>query len=196
MILNVEDGVTQKAEVKLKLINRHIGRTIEAKKLKIITGAGTVPFDLNASCVDFDSMNFQKSSMGKALFGLKRQINGFLLTAPHPLPLSGEVISVNPKEKEVVINAGRIHGIDFGDLFNVYAAVLQYKDLFTQRGVMRVKDVHESFSTAALVAGEAFEMDELARSRKTDPLHSKLTGEFPAKSAAPGNDSVKFWKSS
>ena len=190
IILNIGDGMKQKAEVEveLKLINHHIGRTVETKKLKIVTSAGTVPFDVDTTAIDFDSNKFQKSSIGMAMYNLNEQINAFLMTALHPLPLDGEVISVNPEEKEVVINVGQIHGIDFGDLFNVYAVALQYKDPFTQwdlgnkftrRGVIRVKDVQEGFSIAAIEAGEGFEMGELVRSRKTNRIQLDLRAPEP-----------------
>lgn len=39
-----------------------------------------------------------------------------------------------------------------------------------RRGVIRVKDVQEGFSIAAIMAGEGFEVGELAQSRKTNPV--------------------------
>jgi hypothetical protein len=181
LILNIGDAIKQKAEVEveLQLINHHMGKTIEKKNFKIVSSAGTVPFDLDAAEVDIDSAQFQKSSIGKALFELNRKVNSFLITTLHPLPLEGEIISVLPEKQEVIINVGKIHGIDFGDFFNVYSVTLKYKDPFTQknlgdkllrRGVIRVKDVQEGFSIAAIIAGEGFEVGELAQSRKTNPV--------------------------
>ena len=117
-------------------------------------------------------------------------MNAFLITALHPLPLEGEIISVIPEKKEVVINVGKIHGIDFGDFFNVYSVTLKYKDPFTQkelgnkfmrRGVIRVKDVQEGFSIASIIAGEGFEIGELAQSRKTNsiPLNHAIQKSSP-----------------
>jgi len=180
LILNIGGAMKQKAEVEveLQLINHHMGKTLEKKTFKIVSSAGTVPFDLDAAQVNIDSAQFQKSSIGRALFKLNHEVNTFLITTLRPLPLEGEIISVLPEKKEVIINVGRIHGIDFGDFFNVYAVTLKYKDPFTQmdlgnkfmrRGVIRIKDVQEGFSIAAILAGEGFEVGELAQSRKTNP---------------------------
>lgn len=181
LILNIGDAIKQKAEVEveLQLINHHMGKTVKTKTFKIVSSAGTVPFDLNSAKVDINSERFQKSSIGRAIFELNQKVNAFLLTTLHPLPLEGEIISVIPEKREVIINVGKIHGIDFGDFFNVYSVTLKYKDLFTQkdlgdkfmrRGVIRVKDVQEGFSIAAIMAGEGFEVGELAQSRKTNPV--------------------------
>jgi hypothetical protein len=181
LILNIGDAIKQKAEVEveLQLINHHMGKMVDKKIFKIVSSAGTVPFDLDAAEVDIDSAQFQKSSVGKALLELNRKMNAFLITTLHPLPLEGEIISVIPEKQEVIINVGKIHGIDFGDFFNVYSVTLKYKDPFTQkdlgdkimrRGVIRVKDVQEGFSIAAIMAGEGFEVGELAQSRKTNPV--------------------------
>jgi len=180
IILNIGDALKQRAEVEieLELTNHHLGNSVAKKNFKVHSIGGTVPFDLDASKVDFDSPKFQNSSLGKALLELNHRISAFMMTALHPLPLEAEVISVNAENKEVIINVGHIDGIDFGDLFNVYVVTLQYKDPFTEmdlgsrfarRGVIRVKDVQEGFSIAAIVAGEGFTMGELARSRKTNP---------------------------
>ncbi|GJL78242.1 MAG: hypothetical protein NPINA01_12310 [Nitrospinaceae bacterium] len=181
LILNIGNAMKQKAEmeVELQLINHHLKKTVEKKVFKIASSAGTVPFDLDAAEVDLNSAKFQKSSIGKALGHLAQQVNEFLMTALHPLPLEGEVISVNAEKKEIIINVGQVHGIDFGDFFNVYSVTLQYKDPFTQldlgnkfwrRAVVRVKDVQEGFSIAAIVAGEGIEKGELVRSRKTNTV--------------------------
>lgn len=181
IILNIGDALKQRAEVEieLELTNHHLGNSIAKKNFKVHSIAGTVPFDLDASKVDFDSPKFQNSSIGKALLDLNHRINAFMMTVLHPLPLEAEVISVNADNMEVIINVGHVDGIDFGDLFNVYSVTLQYKDPFTEmglgsrftrRGVIRVKDVQEGFSIAAIIAGEGFTMGELVRSRKTNPV--------------------------
>jgi len=183
IILNIGDALKQRAEVEieLELSNHHLGNSIAKKKFTVDSIAGTVPFDLDASVVDFDSPKFQNSSIGKALLDLTHRINSFIMTTLHPLPLEAEVISVKADAKEVIINVGQIDGIDFGDLFNVYSVTLQYKDPFTQmelgnkfyrRGVIRVSDVQEGFSIAAIIAGEGFAMGELVRSRKTKTIIS------------------------
>jgi len=181
IILNIGDALKQRAEVEieLELTNHHLENSIAKKKFSVDSIAGTVPFDLDASVVDFDSPKFQNSSIGKALLDLNHQINAFIMTTLRPLPLEAEVISVNADSKEVIINAGQIDGINFGDLFNVYSVTLQYKDPFTQmklgsklyrRGVIRVNDVQGGFSIATIMAGEGFSIGELARSRKNNPI--------------------------
>ncbi len=189
LILNLGNTIKQKAEVdvELQVVNHHMGKVVDKKVFKIVSSSGTVPFDLDAAQVDIDSAQFKKSSIGRALFELNQKVNSFLITTLHPLPLQGEIISVAPDNQEVIINVGKIHGIDFGDFFNVYSVTLKYKDPFTQndlgdkfmrRGVIRVKDVQEGFSIAAIMAGEGFEVGELAQSRKTNPapLTEKITG--------------------
>lgn len=181
IILNIGEAMKQRAEVaiELELTSHHIGTSIAKKKFIIDSIAGTVPFDLDASAVSFDSQNFQNSSIGKALMDLNHQVNAFMMTTLHPLPLEAEVISVDSEKKEVIINVGHLDGIDFGDIFSVYSVILQYKDPYTQmnlgsgftrRGVIRVNNVQEGFSTAAIIAGEGFTLGELARSRKTNPV--------------------------
>lgn len=181
IILNVGDALKQRAEleIELELTNHHMDTSIAKKKFRISSIAGTVPYNLDASKIDFYSPKFQNSSIGKALLDLNQQINTFMMTTLYPLPLAAEVTSVNPEKEEVIINVGQVDGIGFGELFNVYSVILKYKDPFTQmdlgsgftrRGVIRIKDVHEGFSVAAIVAGEGFTMGELARSRKTNPV--------------------------
>lgn len=181
LIFNIGDAIKQKAEVEveLELINHHMGKTLDKKNFKIVSSAGSSLFDLDASEVDLDSMQFQKSSIGKALLDLNKQMNVFIMATLYPLPLEGEVIAVNAKRNEVIINVGQIHGISFGEFFTVYSVTLQYKDplsqidlgnKFMRRGVIRVKYVQESLSIASIIAGEGYEMGELVRSRKTNPV--------------------------
>jgi len=181
IILNIGDALKQRAEleIELELTSHHLEKSIARKKFKISSIAGTTPFDLDASKVEYDSPKFQNSSIGKALQELNQQANAFMMTALHPLPLEAEIISVNHEKMEVVINVGQIDGIDFGDLFNVYSVTMKYKDPFTQvdlgsgfarRGVIQVNAVQEGYSKAAIVAGEGFQMGELAQSRKTNPV--------------------------
>ncbi len=181
IILNVGDALKQRAviDIELELTNHHLQTSIAKRKFRINSIAGTVPYSLDASKVDFYSPKFQNSSIGKALLDLNRQVHAFMMMNLYPLPLEAEVTSVNQDKKEVVINVGRVDGIDFGELFNVYSVTLNYKDPFTQmdlgsgftrRGVIRVKDVHEGFSIAAIEAGQGFETGELVRSRTTNPV--------------------------
>ncbi len=181
IILNIGSAMKQRAEVEieLELKSHHVGASIAKKKFKIDSIAGNVPFNLDASAVDFNALKFQNSSIGKALFELNQQINAFMMTTLHPLPLEAEIISVDPEKKEVIINVGQADGVDFRDLFSVYSVTLKYKDPFTamnlgsgftRRGVIQIKNVQKGFSTAAIIAGEGFTMGELARSRKTNPI--------------------------
>jgi len=181
IILNIGDTLKQRAEleIELELTSHHLEKSIAKRKFKISSIAGTTPFDLDASKVEYDSPKFQNSSIGKALQELNQQANAFMMTTLHPLPLEAEIISVNPEKMEVIINVGQIDGIDFGDLFNVYSVTMQYKDPFTQidlgsgfarRGVIKVNTVQEGYSKAVIVAGEGFKMGELVQSRKTNPV--------------------------
>jgi hypothetical protein len=181
IILNVGEALKQRAEleIELELTSHHLKKSIARKKFKISSIAGSTPFDLDASKVDFNSSQFQNSSIGKALQELNQQINAFMMTALHPLPLEAEIISVDHQKMEVIINVGKVDGIDFGDLFNVYSVTMQYKDPFTEidlgsgfarRGVIQVKTVQEGYSQAVIVAGEGFKMGELAQSRITNPV--------------------------
>lgn len=181
IILNIGDALKQRAEleIELELTSHHLEKSIARRKFKINSIAGTTPYDIDASTVEYDSPRFQNSSIGKALQELNEQANAFMMSTLHPLPLEAEVISVNPEKMEVIINVGQVDGIDFGDLFNVYTVTMQYKDPFTQidlgsgfarRGVIRVNAVQEGYSKAAIVAGEGFQMGELAQSRKVNPV--------------------------
>jgi hypothetical protein len=181
IILNVGDALKQRAEleIELELISHHLEKTIARKTFKISSIAGSTPFDLDTSKVDFNSNKFQSSSIGMALQELNQQINTFMMTALQPLPLEAEIISVNHEKMEVIINVGKVDGIDFGDLFNVYSVTMQYQDPFTKidlgsgfarRGVIQVKTVQEGYSQAVIVAGEGFKMGELAQSRTTNPV--------------------------
>jgi hypothetical protein len=186
IILNIGDALKQRAEmeIELEIISHHLEKSIARKKFKISSIAGTTPFDLDATKVEYDSPQFLNSSIGKALQELNQEANEFMMTVLHPLPLEAEVISVNPEKMEVIINVGQLDGIDFGDLFNVYSVTMQYKDPFTQidlgsgfsrRGVIKVNTVQEGYSKAAIVAGEGFQMGELAQSRKSNPAFINRT---------------------
>ena len=179
--LNIGSALKQRAEleIELELISHHLEKTIANKKFKLSSIAGTAPFDLDASKVEYDSPEFKNSSIGKALLDLNHRVNAFMMTALHPLPLEAEIISVDPEKMEVIINVGEIDGIDFGDLFDVFSVTMQYKDPFTEmdlgsgfarRGVIKVNTVQEGYSIAAIIAGDGFKMGELAQSRKPNPI--------------------------
>ncbi len=181
IILNIGAALKQRAEleIELELTSHHLDKSIAKKKFKLSSIAGTTSFDLDASKVEYDSPEFQNSSIGNVLLELNHRVNAFMMSALHPLPLEAEIISVNPEKMEVIINVGKIDGIDFGDLFNVYSVTMQYKDPFTEmdlgsgfarRGVIQVNTVQEGYSKAVIIAGEGFKMGELAQSRKTNPV--------------------------
>ncbi|MFQ5449899.1 MAG: hypothetical protein ACE5E9_04685 [Nitrospinaceae bacterium] len=180
ILLNTGDVLKQKAEVEveLDLATHHTGRTLVSRRFKVVTSSGVVPYTFDNLPVDPDAGEFQKSSIGKALASLTRQMVSFITSNLYILPLEGEIIFVDKDKKEVVINVGRVNGIGFGDFFNVYSVFLKYTDpfsqmdlgdKFTRRGVIRIKNIQEGFSVADIVAGDGFENGELVQSRKTNP---------------------------
>ncbi len=193
IILNIGEALKQRAEIEieLELINHHLKKTLHRKKFQIVSSTGSIPFNMDSTVVNFDSQLFQKSSVGKALLQLMGEIDSYIMATLHPLPLEGEVIAVDAEKKEMIINIGQVHGVNFRDYFNVYSVTLKYKDPFSdldlgnkffRRGVIRVKDVQEGFSIASIIAGEDFEQGELVRSQKTNPIFPvNRSGNMPAK---------------
>lgn len=179
IILNIGAAVKQRAEVEVELefINHHLEKSLHKKRFNVVSSAGTVPFSLDSSSVDFNANEFQKSSVGKALLELNHEINAHVMATLYPLPLEGEIIAMDPGEKEIVVNIGQIHGVGFRDYFDVYSVTLRYKDPFSnldlgnkfvRRGVIRIKDVQEGFSIASIIAGDGFAKGALVRSQKTN----------------------------
>ena len=179
LILNIGAAAKQRAEIEVELefINHHLEKSLHKKRFAVVSSAGTVPFSLDSSSVDFNANEFQKSSIGKALLQLNQEIDAHVMATLHPLPLEGEIIALDPEKKEIVVNIGQVHGVGFRDYFHVYSVTLNYKDPFSslelgnkfvRRGVIRIKDVQEGFSIASIIAGDGFAKGELVRSQKTN----------------------------
>ena len=185
-VFNAPESIKQRAEVEIEieLASHHTGNAIARKTFRTHSIAGVVPFEYDGSPLRVFDAGFQRTSLGKALSQLDQEINAYIAKTLHPLPLEAEIIAVDAGSREVIINAGKENGIGFGDFFTVYTVTLENRDpfsqkelggRFTRRGVVRVRDVQENFSVAAIMAGEGFQAGELVRSKKTNPAFRETT---------------------
>ena len=176
------ETIKQRAEVEIEieLRSHHAREFIAHKRFQAQSISGVIPFEFDGTRLDFKDPHFQRTSLGKTLLDLNHKIDDFITRTLYTQPLQGEIIAVDVKKKEILINLGRQSGIDFGDDFNVYSVTLNQKDPFTQKdlggrfirqGVIRVRDVQDNFSIAAIMAGREFKKGELVRSRKTNPIY-------------------------
>ncbi len=190
-VFDAPETIKQRAEIEIEieLSSHHAREFLGRQRFQAQSIAGVIPFEFDGTQLDFHDPQFLRTSIGKTLADLNRQIHAFITQTLYVQPLQGEIVGVDKEKMEVLINLGRENGIGFGDDFNVYSVTLNQKDpyskrdlggRFTRQGVVRVRQVHAGFSIAAIMAGKEFQQGQLVRSRKTNPVY------HPAPSLSPG----------
>ncbi len=199
-VFDAPETIKQRAEIaiEIEILSHHAKESLARKRFDAESISGVIPFEFDGTRLDFTDAAFQRTSIGKTLLELNRQISDFITHTLYVLPLEGEVIAVDMENKEILINLGRENGVGFGDDFTVYSVVLNQTDpfskqdlggRFTRQGVVRVRQVQARFAIAAIMAGTEFAKGQLVRSRRTNPAYrprpfQSAPGPSPARTTA------------
>lgn len=153
---------------------------------------GEFPLGYSQSSLHPGSADFRKSYMGKALTRMSEKVMPLLVDYLNRTPLDGQVIVLEEKEEQMIINVGWKSGVEVRDDFVVYGVDVNYPDplyhedigdRLTKLGVVRVLRVHEGFSEAAILAGGDFVKGNLVRSKESKPLpRTEVEGALPVPS--------------
>ncbi|MCZ6513658.1 MAG: hypothetical protein O6857_07015 [Nitrospinae bacterium] len=140
---------------------------------------GEFPLGFSQSSLNLKSPDFKKTYMGRALARLSERVVPLITDYVNRVPLDGQVIAVEPKDEQLVINVGWKSGVEIRDEFVVYSVDVGFPDplykedigdRLNRLGVVRVINVQEGFSEVVIMAGGDFVKGNLVRSKKFKPL--------------------------
>ncbi|MEE9258859.1 MAG: hypothetical protein V3U37_04905 [Nitrospinaceae bacterium] len=158
--------------VEVEVVKHHTDRTIARKTFHYISDDGREPFKPESVSAGIQSPAFRQSSLGLALQKFERDSSSFIYQNLKVLPLEGEIIFLDEKQGEVVINLGRENGVRVRDSFAIFSIDLRYSDplsktdlgdRLTRLGMIKVREVQDRFSRAEIVAGKDFSLGDLVR---------------------------------
>lgn len=174
-------------ELELHIVNRINGRSLKSEVLRFSGGRGKIPFLLDGAPRKIDDPAFSDASMGQALNALARKAEDLVTRRLLYMPLEAEIIAVDEENEEVILNVGRINGVQIGEKFRAFKVTLGFTDPLNQTdlgdkylhlGVIQIKHVQERFSLAHILAGENFQKGILVRPRDNpDITVDEETGE-------------------
>jgi len=176
-----EKRLAHSAEVQIEfqILQGQTQRPIQRFVLSQKSTDGEFPLGYSRSSLVPGSPDFKKSYMGKALTRMAEEIMPLLADYLNRMPLDGQVIVLEEKEDRMIINVGWKSGVEIRDDFVVYGVDVNYTDplyhedigdRLTKLGVVRVIEVHEGFSEAAILAGGDFVPGNLVRSKESKPI--------------------------
>lgn len=161
-----EDKEPAKVEIELVLKDTFTLRTFAAKKFESTASHGKMLFKVPAEGpIDPDGLVFRKSAMGKALTALISKAIPFVDSRLDRVPFIAWIISVDADNEEVIVNAGKNHGLRNKEKLYIYSMDLNFMDTLSRhdlgekialQGVVKVKDVRDNYSIGEIVAGEDF----------------------------------------
>lgn len=147
-------------EVELQVYNSRTQKTVAEKRLRVSSKEGKAAFD--PSHAEFDDPAFRQTSLSAALELFGRNAVSFINSATEDSPVLADIVFVDGKKEEVIVNAGSNDGVEFLDQFPVYALRLNYADsvsqadlgeFYTRLGTIKIKDVRDNYSRAEIIAG-------------------------------------------
>ncbi len=103
--------------------------------------------------------------MGHALRKLSNLVEEFINDILSLVPLEGDLIWVDNKNDDVMLNLGEANGINVQDVFVVMALNQDFMDplnqsdlgdKFTRKGIIKIVEVQGRFSRAKILAGSDF----------------------------------------
>lgn len=161
-----QDKEPAKVEVELVLKDAFTQKTLAAKKFRSEASHGRMLFQAPAEGgIDLDGLVFRKSAMGKALTALIHKAIPFVDSRLDRVPFIAWIISVDADNEEVIVNAGKNHGLRSKEKLYIYSMDLNFMDPLSRhnlgekvalQGVVKVKDVLDNYSVGEIVAGEDF----------------------------------------
>ena len=115
------------------------------------------------SAFGYDSLEFNSSSIGKAFWNLNNSVKVFVVHVLDNVPLVGDLILVENKNKIALINLGKANGIELQDVFTVFSMRTSFADplnqtdlgdQYTRKGIIKIMEVQGRFSRAKIVVGQ------------------------------------------
>ena len=89
----------EKAKVKVvvELINLRTERSLAKKSFTFISNDGRTAFNSDLTTLDYETLEFKLSSIGKAFWKLNNSVEAFIVRILNDVPLEGDLISVDNK---------------------------------------------------------------------------------------------------
>ena len=183
----------EKAKVKavIELINLRTGRSLAKKIFAFVSNDGRKAFNSELSTFDYEALEFKSSSMGKAFWKLNNLVKAFIVQVLNNVPLEGDLILVDNKNKSALINLGKANGVMIQDVFNVLSMKASFidplnetdlGDEYIRKGVIKIIEVQGRFSRAQIMAGA-----DLAPGDLVVPKYRKLIKTKPQDQLPGGN---------
>lgn len=161
-------------EVELQIHNARTQKTVAEKRFRVSSKEGKSPFD--PAHADFDDPAFRRTSLNVALELFGGDAVLFINSATDGLPFLADIIFVDGKKEEVIVNAGANDGVEFRDQFPIYSLRLNYTDpashvdlgeFYTQLGAVKIKEVRDNYSRAEIIAGADIREGALAMGQRS-----------------------------
>lgn len=154
----------EKAKVKVvvELINLRTERSLAKKSFTFISNDGRTAFNSDLTTLDYETLEFKSSSIGKAFWKLNNSVEAFIVRILNDVPLEGDLISVDYENKSAIINLGEANGIKVQDVFTVFSMEANFTDplnqtdlgdKYTRKGVIKIIEVQGRFSRAQITVG-------------------------------------------
>ena len=182
----------ENAEVKavIELINMHTGRSLAKKLFVFVSNDGRTPFGSELTTLNFNTPEFKSSSIGKAFWNLNNSVKKFVVQILNNVPLEGNLILVDHKNKSALINLGKANGIMLRDVFTVLSMKTSFidplnetdlGDEYIRKGVIKIIEVQGRFSRAQIMAGADLAPGDLVVPKYRKPIKTIPKDQLPGK---------------
>ncbi len=157
-------------QVNIELLNLHTGRSLAKKTFTVKSNTGRKSFDIDSENISYKLDKFNTHSIGEALLNLNNQVQIFIYKTLNRVPLEGDLISVDHKNKSAIINLGKANGVNVQDVFTVFSVEPKFNDpidnvdlgdRFSRKGIIKISEVQGRFSKAQIVVGVNFTPGDL-----------------------------------
>ncbi len=172
-------GQVAHATLEIELLHGITRRVLWKNIFQDKSEAGNLTIGSSKNTLLLDHPDFLNTAMGKLLTKLSKRIIPKIEEVIRNIPFQGQIIGIQKKSDEVVLNIGWINGVEIRDDFIVFDMEKKYEDSiyksdlgdrFQQLGVVRVKTVHEGFSEAVILAGSDFSKGNLIQAKIFKPF--------------------------
>ena len=166
----------------IELIHLHTGRSLAKRKFTTVSIGGRTASNSNWTKLDYKSGKFKSYSIGKAVWKLNDLVKTFILKTLNEVPLEGDLISVDHRNKNVLINLGKTNGVRVQDVFTVFSVTTGFNDpvdkvdlgdMYTRKGIIMISEVQGRFSRAKVLVGLDFVPGDLVVPKTREPKKSR-----------------------
>ena len=180
----------EKAKVKaiIELINLRTGRSLAKKPFTFVSNDGRKAFNSELTTLDYETLEFKSSSIGKVFWKLNNSVVDFVIQVLSSVPIEGDLISVDHKNKSAIINLGEANGITVQDVFIVFSLTNAFNDplnqtdlgdKYTRKGVIKIIEVQGKFSRAQIMVGLDLVPGDLVVPKDRKSINHKLEDQLP-----------------